>query len=58
MHEALDVELTDDAPGSRLIALRCRHCGACIGRSVQGLGYHAGRSWRAPFRLEADRKGD
>jgi hypothetical protein len=52
-HEALDVELTGDTSGSRLIALRCRHCGACVGRSVQGLGYQTDRSWRAPFKIEA-----
>ena len=50
-HEALDVELSG-GEGSRDIALRCRHCGACIGRSAPGLGYQTQRSWRAPFRLE------
>ena len=52
-HEALDVELTgQDAPGSRLITLRCRHCAACLGRSAPGLGYQTQRNWRAPFRLD------
>ena len=52
-HEALDVELSDDTPGQRLVAIVCRRCGACIGRSVRGLGYQTQRNWRAPFKLSA-----
>jgi heterodisulfide reductase subunit C len=56
-HEALQVELTGDTNASRLVALRCRHCGACVGRSAPGMGRETDFNWRAPFKLRAGSHG-